>query len=64
MLFSKQEKVKDYPGVETQVNSALGHINVAQVLVADCSGAAIEGMKSDDFLNDHQLSCFIGFQVS
>ena len=27
-MVSKQEKVKDYTGVETQVNSALGHINV------------------------------------
>ena len=26
--FSKQEKVKDYPWVKTQVNSSLGHINV------------------------------------
>ena len=26
-LILKQEKVKDYPWVETQVNSALGHIN-------------------------------------
>ena len=25
---SKQEKVKVYPSVETQVNSSLGHINV------------------------------------
>ena len=29
---SKQEKVKYYPWVETQVNSSLGHINVSQAL--------------------------------
>ena len=28
---SKQEKVKDYPRVETQVNSEFGHINVTLV---------------------------------
>ena len=29
---SKQEKFKDYPWVETPVNSALGHINVTKVI--------------------------------
>ena len=27
-----KKKVKDYPGVETQVNSALGHINVTTLV--------------------------------
>ena len=30
----KQEKVKGYPSVETQVNSARGHINVTEIFLA------------------------------
>ena len=33
LAVSKQERVEDYPRVETQFNSVLGHINVTHAVI-------------------------------
>ena len=57
--ISKQDKVKVYPRVETQVNSAHGHINVTLVIMI-CN---INDIKSGLLEIEISLSFFITFFV-